>query len=81
MFDLSEIPRTSGELLVVSDRLAAPGEFLLHALLASHLKDSRNSRCIIVSYDEGFAHWKTVAARLVSSPTALLSPLSVRCPY
>ena len=64
-FQPSHLPQIPCQLHLISDRLAAPGEFILHNLIGNHLKASKLSRCILVSFSETFQHWKTVASRLV----------------
>ncbi|KAI5122584.1 hypothetical protein M0805_004800 [Coniferiporia weirii] len=72
MFDPSTLPHQVGQLLLVTDRLAAPAEFIVLSILASHLRRSQNRKCILVSFSQAFSHWKSIATRLNPS-TNLLS--------
>jgi ABC-type glutathione transport system ATPase component len=66
MFSLPQIPG-SGELLLVTDELSSPADFVLHADLAAHLKDpTRHARCTVLSVSESLARWKTIASKSVS---------------
>jgi hypothetical protein len=59
-FDLPE-----GIMLVISDELGAPGDFLLHRALASHLKDRKKTKAIVLSVAEGLSRWKALAFKSV----------------
>ncbi|KAH7911025.1 hypothetical protein BJ138DRAFT_1172790 [Hygrophoropsis aurantiaca] len=54
---------SSRKLILISDEVAAPGDFLLHRFLSTHLKEDKNSRCIILSVSEEFERWKAIAAK------------------
>ncbi|KAI0644708.1 hypothetical protein C8Q79DRAFT_791633 [Trametes meyenii] len=54
-----------GELLLITDELLAPADFLLHRHLAAHLKESKSSKCVLVSVSEDIGRWKAVAQRSV----------------
>jgi hypothetical protein len=56
-----------GQLLLITDELAAPAESFLHRRLGAHLKDTKNSKCVILSVSEGLTRWKAIAAKSVSS--------------
>ncbi|KAI0088082.1 hypothetical protein BDY19DRAFT_951903 [Irpex rosettiformis] len=63
MFSLSQIPER-GDLLLVTDELASPADFVLHANLATHLKDSsKDARCIVLSVSGSLSRWKTLATK------------------
>ncbi|KAI0674891.1 hypothetical protein C8Q78DRAFT_965147 [Trametes maxima] len=62
MFPPSALP-LPGELLLITDELLAPADFLLHRHLATHLKESKSSRCVLVSVLEDLGRWKSVAQR------------------
>ncbi|KAF5313130.1 hypothetical protein D9619_003759 [Psilocybe cf. subviscida] len=55
-FDLPE-----GIMLLISDELGAPGDFLLHRALASHLKDRKKTTAIVLSVAESLSRWKALA--------------------
>ncbi|KAH9487426.1 Elongator complex protein 6 [Psilocybe cubensis] len=57
-FDLPE-----SILLLITDSLAAPGDFVLHRCLANHLKDKKTPRVTILSVSEGIAKWKALASK------------------
>ena len=65
MFPPCKLP-SPGHLLLVTDELAAPADFLLHRSLGDYLKDNKNSRCVLLSVSEGMTRWKTIAAKSVS---------------
>ncbi|KAI0368379.1 hypothetical protein BV20DRAFT_969449 [Pilatotrama ljubarskyi] len=52
-----------GEVLLITDELLAPADFLLHRHLATHLKESKHSKCLLVSVSEDIGRWKAVAQR------------------
>ncbi|KZT65043.1 hypothetical protein DAEQUDRAFT_814575 [Daedalea quercina L-15889] len=59
------------ELLLITDELPSPADFLLHKLLADHLKHVRGggtqSRCIILSTVNDPLRWKHVASKANSN--------------
>ncbi|THH06370.1 hypothetical protein EW145_g4136 [Phellinidium pouzarii] len=74
MLDPSALPRRAGQLHLITDRLAAPAEFILLNILGSHLKQVKR-KCILVSFSQALSHWKSVSARL-SPPTNISSHIS-----
>ncbi|KAI0769414.1 hypothetical protein BD413DRAFT_558196 [Trametes elegans] len=62
MFPPNGLP-LPGEVLLITDELLAPADFLLHRHLTTHLKDSKDSRCVLVSVSEDLGRWKAVAQR------------------
>ncbi|KAH9895203.1 hypothetical protein C8Q73DRAFT_693421 [Cubamyces lactineus] len=62
MFPPTDLPIPS-EVLLITDELLSPADFLLHRYLAAHLKESKNSRCVLVSVSEDLGRWKSVAQR------------------
>ncbi|KAI9061704.1 hypothetical protein FKP32DRAFT_1575488 [Trametes sanguinea] len=62
MFPPSELP-LPGEILLITDELLAPADFLLHRHVAAHLKASKPSKCVLVSVSEDIGRWKAVAQR------------------
>jgi len=60
-FDLPQ-----GILLLITDELAAPADFLLHRSLISHIKEINGpTKTIVLSVSEDLARWKAVASKLV----------------
>jgi hypothetical protein len=72
MFPPPKLP-SPGQFLLITDELAAPADFFLHKSLGAHLKDNKNSRCVLLSVSGGMTRWKTIAAKSVSIGTACLS--------
>ena len=59
-----------GIILLITDQLSAPADFLLHKFLYQHLKKDNNTdvgltKAVILSVSEGLARWKAVASRSV----------------
>jgi len=63
MFDLSTLPRKCGQSILVTDKVQAPAEFILHQIISSHLRDA-GTRVIIGSCLVGLSHWKTTTAKM-----------------
>ena len=63
----------AGQLVLITDQLAAPADFLLHQILAAYIKAaaydgaSTRPKAVVVSVSEPLARWKAVAARSVST--------------
>ncbi|ETW84998.1 hypothetical protein HETIRDRAFT_311089 [Heterobasidion irregulare TC 32-1] len=59
----------AGQLVLITDQLAAPADFLLHQILAVYIKTaaydgaSTRPKAVVVSVSEPLARWKAVAAR------------------
>ncbi|OAX41148.1 hypothetical protein K503DRAFT_790990 [Rhizopogon vinicolor AM-OR11-026] len=49
-------------LLLVTDQLQAPADFLLHRFLHLHLKQTK-TKCIILAVSDGLERWKSVASK------------------
>lgn len=64
MFPPNGLP-LPGELLLITDELLAPADFLLHRYLNSHLKESQESPVVLVSISEDIGRWKVIAGKLV----------------
>lgn len=62
MFPPQELP-LPGELLLITDELASPADFLLHRFLAAHLKKGPPFRSVVLSVSGDMARWKAVAGR------------------
>ena len=63
MFELSSIPFHPGYLLLLTDRLDAPGDFVLLDAITSKLR--KGHKCIFVSINESLAHWVSLASKWV----------------
>lgn len=64
MFPPTSLP-LPGEILVITDELLAPANFLLHRFLADHLKEGKNSIAVLISVSEDIGNLKVVAGRSV----------------
>ena len=69
---LSPFNLPEGIVLLITDELSSPADFLLHRLLSSHFKDSKSAKSVILSVSEGIERWKAVAAKSVSFNIFLL---------
>ena len=65
---------SSRRLLLITDQLPAPADFLLHRFLHLHLKQSKTAKCIVLAVSEGLERWKSVALKAVRAglPIALI---------
>ncbi|KAF9006161.1 hypothetical protein BDQ17DRAFT_1399090 [Cyathus striatus] len=52
-----------GIILLITDELASPSDFILHRALASHIKESKGSKNIVLSVSKDILRWKTIAAK------------------
>ncbi|KAF8959840.1 hypothetical protein BDZ97DRAFT_1836152 [Flammula alnicola] len=68
-FDLPE-----GIILLITDELAAPADFVLHRTLATHLKDRKQPKSLILSVSEGLSRWKALAAKVFVDVLAEVQP-------
>ena len=59
-FDLPD-----GVILLITDQLAAPADFVLHRSLTTHLRERRKPSSLILSVSEGIGRWKALATKLV----------------
>jgi hypothetical protein len=64
MFPPPEILSHS-QLLLITDELPSPADFLLHRILASQLRENAPGKAIILSVSEDLARWKAIAAKSV----------------
>ncbi|RPD58667.1 hypothetical protein L227DRAFT_577033 [Lentinus tigrinus ALCF2SS1-6] len=62
MFPPSALP-LPGQVLLITDELLAPADFLLHRFLSDHLKESKHSPALLVSVSEDVGRWKSIAGR------------------
>ncbi|KAH0589935.1 hypothetical protein H2248_000125 [Termitomyces sp. 'cryptogamus'] len=60
---LSPFNLPEGIVLLITDELSSPADFLLHQLVSSHLKDSKSAKSVILSVSEGVERWKAIAAK------------------
>ena len=65
MFHWPTVIDHPGGLVVISDALASPGEFILHDIVVGCTK-GQDKFCVLVSLNESIDHWKNIASRLVS---------------
>lgn len=58
-----------GQVLLVTDELASPADFILYRSLAAHFKGaagkSTSARCLVVSVSGNLAKWKAVLTKSV----------------
>ncbi|KAG2135463.1 hypothetical protein DEU56DRAFT_913302 [Suillus clintonianus] len=54
---------SSRRLLLITDQLPAPADFLLHRFLHLHLKQSKIANCIVLAVSESLERWKSVASK------------------
>jgi hypothetical protein len=68
MFSPFDLP--CGVLLLVTDQLSSPADFLLHRSLIDHLKGAKSDnpkKTIVLSVSEDLARWKSIATKSVCS--------------
>ncbi|KAJ8597432.1 hypothetical protein M405DRAFT_724165 [Rhizopogon salebrosus TDB-379] len=54
---------SSRRLLLVTDQLPAPADFLLHRFLHLQLKRSKTAKCIVLAVSDSLERWKSVASK------------------
>lgn len=54
---------SSHRLLLITDQLPAPADFLLHRFLHLHLKQSKTAKCIVLAVSESLERCKSVASK------------------
>jgi hypothetical protein len=54
-----------GQMLLITDELSSPADFLLHRFLISHLKNTKDTKCVILSVSEHLARWEAIVAKSV----------------
>ncbi|KAH9858998.1 hypothetical protein C2E23DRAFT_717158 [Lenzites betulinus] len=62
MFPPVDLPLPA-EILVITDELSAPADFLLHRHLVDNLKNSSNAKCVLVAVSEDLGRWKSLCQR------------------
>ncbi|KAG8833327.1 hypothetical protein FRC17_010859 [Serendipita sp. 399] len=66
----SFVPNTSGQLLLVSDHVDAPGSFVFAKALSMVLKQNRTTdslaikRCVFVTLTQDVEHWKAILGKM-----------------
>ena len=65
MLQPEELGLSSGKLLLVTDELSSPADFVLQQILSTHLKRPGHARCMIVSAYDTLTKLKAIAARSV----------------
>ncbi|KAG1751414.1 uncharacterized protein EDB91DRAFT_606470 [Suillus paluster] len=54
---------SSRRLVLLTDQLPAPADFLLHRFLHLHLKQSKPTKCIVLAVSESLERWKSIASK------------------
>ncbi|CAL1706057.1 unnamed protein product [Somion occarium] len=62
MFSLSELP-SPGDVVIVTDQLLSPADFVIHKTISSHFKDVGKAKCLFLSVSESLARLKAIAAK------------------
>lgn len=52
-------------LIIITDELQAPADFLIHKFLNLRLKDAKRSRCLLLSVSEDIERIRSVASKSV----------------
>ena len=69
-----------GELLLITDELSSPADFLLHRLLISRVKDAQLPlQCVVLAVSESIAKWKTISAKSVRTPLSFFVFVVLDC--
>lgn len=56
-----------GDMLLFSDELASPADFMIYANIAAHLKDpTRSTRCVLLAVSESLTRLKSMTTKSVS---------------
>ncbi|KAG8901970.1 hypothetical protein FRB99_004988 [Tulasnella sp. 403] len=71
----SRLP-TPGQLILVTDDLSSPAEFLLHSILSAHIKEGGGRVAIVSSRD--VIHWKAVSSKSGVNLSQYLQSGSIR---
>ncbi|KAI0745624.1 hypothetical protein C8Q76DRAFT_704213 [Earliella scabrosa] len=51
------------EIVLITDEILSPGDFLLHRFLINHLKGTKKATAILVCVSEDLTRWKSVASK------------------
>ncbi|KAG0700371.1 hypothetical protein DFH29DRAFT_635063 [Suillus ampliporus] len=54
---------SSPRLLLITDQLPAPADFLLHRFLHLHLKQTKTTKCFVLAVSESLERWKSIASK------------------
>ncbi|KAG1869742.1 hypothetical protein C8R48DRAFT_746898 [Suillus tomentosus] len=60
---------SSHRLLLITDQLPAPADFLLHRFLHLHLRQSKTAKCFVLAVSESLERWKSVASKANANVT------------
>ncbi|KAF9455941.1 hypothetical protein BDZ94DRAFT_1285309 [Collybia nuda] len=74
---LSPFNLPDGILVLITDELSSPADFLLYRSFITHVKESKDSRTIILSVSEEIARWKAIAAKSNVNVSQLLDSKSL----
>ncbi|KZT22202.1 hypothetical protein NEOLEDRAFT_1150189 [Neolentinus lepideus HHB14362 ss-1] len=69
---------SSGQVVIVTDQILSPADFLLHRTLASHFKDHKDARCIVLLVSESISRWNAIASRATVNLAALIESQALR---
>ena len=64
---------SSGQLLVLTDQIQSPADFLIHRTLTAHLKEASKPKCLFISISESLAKLKAIAGKSVRRLVLLIS--------
>jgi len=62
MFPPHSLP-ARGESVLITDRLPSPADFLLHRYFATHIKESKEAKCIVIDTTDSQTKWKLLAGK------------------
>ncbi|KZT30797.1 hypothetical protein NEOLEDRAFT_1052965 [Neolentinus lepideus HHB14362 ss-1] len=69
---------SSRQVVIVTDQILSPANFLLHRTLASHFKDHKDARCIVLLVSESISRWNAIASRATVNLAALIESQALR---
>ncbi|KAF8918655.1 hypothetical protein CPB85DRAFT_1280725 [Mucidula mucida] len=52
-----------GVIQLITDQLASPADYILHQLIASHSKEQKQSKRIVLSVSQSWARWQAIALK------------------
>ena len=65
------------EIVLITDEILSPGDFLLHRFLINHLKGTKKATAILVCVSEDLTRWKSVASKSVRRANVIAVALGV----
>ncbi|OBZ70698.1 hypothetical protein A0H81_09315 [Grifola frondosa] len=65
-----------GEILLITDELSSPADFILLGNLSAHLKNHKDSKCIVLSVSEDLTRWKAISGKSVEKNLNLAQYMS-----